>query len=97
MIGGFRMYDEICQAIVADEDIRKMIQKDNVPLLGVSIHNLAEIKQANEILKSHGRSLSCRIQRFIERVYDENQGEKENDPVNCLHNGDVNNSRLFWK
>ena len=26
MIGGFRMYDEICQAIVADEDIRKMLQ-----------------------------------------------------------------------
>ena len=91
------MYDEICQAIVADEDIRKMIQKDNVPLLGVSNHNLAEIKQANEILKNHGRSLSCRIQRFIERVYEENQGEKESDSINRLHNGAVDNGRLFGK
>ena len=33
--------------------------KDNVPLLGVSNHNLAEIKQANEILKAHGLRLSA--------------------------------------
>ena len=33
--------------------------KDNVPLLGVSNHNLAEIKQANEILKAHGLKLSA--------------------------------------
>ncbi len=32
---------------------------DNVPLLGVSNHNLAEIKQANEILKAHGLKLSA--------------------------------------
>lgn len=33
--------------------------KENVPMLGVSNHNLAEIKQANEILKSHGLRLSA--------------------------------------
>ena len=33
--------------------------KDNVPLLGVSNHNLAEIRQANEILKAHGLKLSA--------------------------------------
>ena len=33
--------------------------KQNVPLLGVSNHNLAEIKQANEILKAHGVKLSA--------------------------------------
>ncbi len=33
--------------------------KDRVPLLGVSNHNLAEIKQANEILQSHGLKLSA--------------------------------------
>ena len=33
--------------------------KDNVPLLGVSNHNLAEIKQANEILRAHCLKLSA--------------------------------------
>ena len=33
--------------------------KDNVPMIGVSNHNLAEIKQANEILKAHGLKLSA--------------------------------------
>ena len=33
--------------------------KDNVPLLGVSNHNLAEIKQANDILHAHGLKLSA--------------------------------------
>jgi aryl-alcohol dehydrogenase-like predicted oxidoreductase len=33
--------------------------KEDVPLLGVSNHNLAEIKQANEILKGHGLKLSA--------------------------------------
>lgn len=33
--------------------------KDNVPLIGVSNHNLKEIKQANEILQSHGLKLSA--------------------------------------
>ena len=33
--------------------------KDNVPMLGVSNHDLAEIKQANEILQAHGLKLSA--------------------------------------
>ena len=33
--------------------------KANVPLIGVSNHNLAEIKQANEILQAHGLKLSA--------------------------------------
>ncbi|WP_407383609.1 aldo/keto reductase [Ruminococcus sp.] len=33
--------------------------KDNVPILGVSNHNLAEIKEANEILKAHGLKLGA--------------------------------------
>ena len=42
------------------EDLAKYYEgKDNAPLLGVSNHNLAEIKQANEILKAHGLKLSA--------------------------------------
>lgn len=33
--------------------------KKDAPLIGVSNHNLAEIKQANEILKAHGLKLSA--------------------------------------
>ena len=42
------------------EDLAKYFEgKDDVPLIGVSNHNLAEIKQANKILKSHGLKLSA--------------------------------------
>ena len=42
------------------EELAKYYEgKEKVPLLGVSNHNLAEIKQANEILKSHGLKLSA--------------------------------------
>lgn len=42
------------------EELAKYFEgKYNVPLLGVSNHNLAEIKQANEILKAHGLKLSA--------------------------------------
>ena len=42
------------------EELAKYFEgKDNVPLLGVSNHNLAEIKQANEVLKAHGLKLSA--------------------------------------
>ena len=42
------------------EELAKFYEgKDNVPLLGASNHNLAEIKQANEILKAHGLKLSA--------------------------------------
>ncbi len=42
------------------EELAKYFEgKDNVPLLGVSNHNLAEIKEANDILKAHGLKLSA--------------------------------------
>ena len=42
------------------EELAKYYEgKDNVPLLGVSNHNLAEIKQADEILMTHGLKLSA--------------------------------------
>ena len=42
------------------EELAKYFEgKDNVPILGVSNHNLAEIKQANEILKAHGLKLGA--------------------------------------
>ena len=42
------------------EELAKYFEgKGDVPLIGVSNHNLAEIKQANEILKAHGLKLSA--------------------------------------
>ena len=42
------------------EEMAKYFEgKENVPLLGVSNHNLTEIRQANEILKAHGLKLSA--------------------------------------
>ncbi len=42
------------------EELAKYFEgKTNVPMLGVSNHNLAEIKQANDILKAHGLKLSA--------------------------------------
>ena len=42
------------------EELAKYFEgKDNVPLLGVSNHDLSEIRQANEILKAHGLKLSA--------------------------------------
>lgn len=42
------------------EELAKFYEgKDNIPLIGVSNHNLAEIKQADEILKAHGLKLSA--------------------------------------
>ena len=42
------------------EELAKYFEgKENVPLLGVSNHNLAEIKQADEILHAHGLKLSA--------------------------------------
>ena len=42
------------------EELAKFFEgKEDVPLLGVSNHNLAEIKQADEILKAHGLKLSA--------------------------------------
>ena len=58
--------------------------KDNVPLLGVSNHNLAEIKQADEILKAHGLKLSA-VQNHYSLINRSSEGSgildycKEND------------------
>ena len=42
------------------EELAKYYEgRDDVPLLGVSNHNLAEIRQANEILNAHGLKLSA--------------------------------------
>ena len=42
------------------EEMAKYFEgRDDVPLLGVSNHNLAEIKEANEILKAHGLKLGA--------------------------------------
>lgn len=42
------------------EELAKYYEgKDNVPLIGASNHNLAEIKQAADILKAHGLKLSA--------------------------------------
>ena len=42
------------------EELAKYFEgKDNVPLIGVSNHNLAEIKEANAILRAHGLKLSA--------------------------------------
>ena len=42
------------------EELAKYYEgRDDVPLLGVSNHNLSEIKQANDILKAHGLKLSA--------------------------------------
>lgn len=42
------------------EEMAKYFEgREDVPVLGVSNHNLAEIKQANEILKSHGLKLGA--------------------------------------
>jgi len=42
------------------EELAKYFEgKENVPLIGVSNHNLVEIKQAHEILKAHGLTLSA--------------------------------------
>ena len=42
------------------EELAKFYEgKDSVPMIGVSNHNLAEIRQADEILKAHGLKLSA--------------------------------------
>ena len=42
------------------EELAKYYEgRDDVPMIGVSNHNLAEIKQADEILKAHGLKLSA--------------------------------------
>jgi len=61
-LDGFDIYwiHNVWDAPKWTEELAKYFEgKDNAPLLGVSNHNLAEIKQANEILKAHGLKLSA--------------------------------------
>ena len=58
--------------------------KDNVPMIGVSNHNLAEIKQADEILKAHGLKLSA-VQNHYSLI---NRSSEESGILNyCNENG----------
>ena len=61
-LSGFDVYwiHNVAGAPKWTEELAKYFEgKDNVPLLGVSNHDLAEIKQADEILKAHGLKLSA--------------------------------------
>ena len=69
------------------EEMAKYFEgRDNVPVLGVSNHNLAEIKQASEILKAHGLKLGAVQNHYslINRSSEESgilQFCKENDII----------------
>ena len=67
------------------EELAKFYEgKDNVPLLGVSNHNLAEIRQANEILKAHGLKLSA-VQNHFSLI---NRSSEDSGILNyCKENG----------
>ena len=57
---GVKFYDTaiLCQSGTSEHyvgrTLRDFAKRDDVPLLGVSNHNLAKIKQASEILKAYG-------------------------------------------
>ena len=67
------------------EELAKYFEgRDDVPLLGVSNHNLTEIKQANEILKSHGLKLSA-VQNHYSLI---NRSSEESGILDyCKENG----------
>lgn len=67
------------------EELAKYFEgKDNVPMLGVSNHNLAEIKQADEIMKSHGLKLSA-VQNHYSLI---NRSSEDSGILNyCRENG----------
>ena len=58
--------------------------RDDVPLLGVSNHNLSEIKQADDILKAHGLKLSA-VQNHLSLI---NRSSEESGILDyCRENG----------
>ena len=68
------------------EELAKYFEgKDNVPLLGVSNHNLAEIKQANEILKAHGLKLSA-VQNHYSLI---NRSSEDSGILNYCKENDI--------
>ena len=68
------------------EELAKYFEgKDNVPLLGVSNHNLAEIKQADEILKAHGLKLSA-VQNHYSLI---NRSSEDSGILECCKENDI--------
>ena len=69
------------------EELAKYYEgRDDVPLLGVSNHNLSEIKQANDILKAHGLKLSA-VQNHYSLI---NRSSEESGILDyCRENGIV--------
>lgn len=68
------------------EELAKYFErKDNVPLLGVSNHNLAEIKQAEEILKSYGLKLSA-VQNHYSLI---NRSSEDSGILNYCKENDI--------
>ena len=68
------------------EELAKYFEgKDNVPLLGVSNHNLAEIKQADEILKIHGLKLSA-VQNHYSLI---NRSSEDSDILEYCRENDI--------
>lgn len=67
------------------EELAKYFEgRENVPMLGVSNHNLAEIKEANEILKAHGLKLSA-VQNHYSLI---NRSSEESGILDyCKENG----------
>ncbi|MBR1842478.1 MAG: aldo/keto reductase [Oscillospiraceae bacterium] len=67
------------------EELAKYFEgRDNVPMLGVSNHNLAEIKEANEILKAYGLTLSA-VQNHYSLI---NRSSEESGILDyCKENG----------
>ena len=69
------------------EELAKYFEgNENVPLLGVSNHNLAEIKQADEILKSHGLRLSA-VQNHYSLI---NRSSEESGILDYCKDNDIN-------
>lgn len=68
------------------EELAKYFEgKDNVPLLGVSNHNLAELRQANEILKAHGLKLSA-VQNHYSLI---NRSSEDSGILNYCKENDI--------
>ncbi|MBQ5986179.1 MAG: aldo/keto reductase [Clostridia bacterium] len=67
------------------EELAKYFEgKENVPLIGVSNHNLSEIKEANAILQAHGLKLSA-VQNHYSLI---NRSSEDSGILNyCKENG----------
>ncbi|HOH87588.1 aldo/keto reductase [Ruminococcus sp.] len=67
------------------EELAKYFEgRENLPLIGVSNHNLAEIKQASEILRAHGLKLGA-VQNHYSLI--NRSSEQSGIPDYCKENG----------